>query len=128
MNYFVIRSSLDGFRRCGAAHPAAAVVHPEVAFSEADWERLSNEPRLMVRDATAEEVEAYEALASGGGVEGLTDEQTEAVETVIDALDGDAKITVAAVNKGLKDLGADFTVKRIQLDAVLNAMDGAAGQ
>lgn len=45
-----IRSLRNGFRRCGVAHPAGWVEHPEGTFTEEQIETLKNEPMLIVSD------------------------------------------------------------------------------
>jgi len=43
-----IRSRKPGFRRCGVAHPAEWIEHPDDAFSAEQLEILSAEPMLQV--------------------------------------------------------------------------------
>lgn len=43
-----ITSKLDGFRRCGIAHPKVATDHPAERFTEAELERLRADPVLTV--------------------------------------------------------------------------------
>lgn len=43
-----VRAAHDGFRRCGRAWPAAGAVVSVDEFSEAEVERLLNDPDLMV--------------------------------------------------------------------------------
>lgn len=43
-----ITSKLDGFRRCGIAHPKVATDHPAERFTEAELERLRADPVLSV--------------------------------------------------------------------------------
>jgi len=43
-----IRSKQDGFRRCGVAHPATTVDHPDGTFTPDQVELLQTEPMLMV--------------------------------------------------------------------------------
>lgn len=40
----------QGFRRCGAHHPAQAIDHPAGRFSEAEIKTLKAEPNLIVED------------------------------------------------------------------------------
>ncbi|OBY60456.1 HI1506-related protein [Pseudomonas sp. AU12215] len=43
-----IKSSRDGYRRCGVAHPKQATDHPADRFTEAELERLQADPVLTV--------------------------------------------------------------------------------
>lgn len=51
-----IRSLKDGFRRCGIAHPAEWVEHPEGSFTDKEIEILKNEPKLIVSDAAGNDI------------------------------------------------------------------------
>lgn len=44
-----ISAKRDGFRRCGIAHSAEPVDHPDDRFSAAELERLQAEPMLVVQ-------------------------------------------------------------------------------
>jgi thiamine biosynthesis lipoprotein ApbE len=39
-----------GFWRCGVFHPGEAVEHPLESFTEEEWQRLRDEPRLIVEE------------------------------------------------------------------------------
>ncbi|BCS94610.1 hypothetical protein DSLASN_02420 [Desulfoluna limicola] len=44
----VIRSTHEGFRRCGIAHAKAAVTYPDERFTDEEVAQLKAEPRLLV--------------------------------------------------------------------------------
>lgn len=45
----IIKSSVNGFRRAGMAHPSELVTHPDGTFTKAQLKQLENEPRLSVK-------------------------------------------------------------------------------
>jgi hypothetical protein len=45
-----IISKKDGFRRCGVAHPAAPVIHPDGTFTPDQIAILKAEPMLIVEE------------------------------------------------------------------------------
>lgn len=47
---FTITAKRDGFRRCGMAHSTEPKIWPAGAFSEEQWQRLGNDPMLVVTD------------------------------------------------------------------------------
>lgn len=47
-----IKAYKAGFRRCGIAHPAEWVEYEDDRFSEAELERLKDEPMLKVEVVT----------------------------------------------------------------------------
>lgn len=49
-----IRAHVDGFRRCGMAHPARWKEYPDGTFSEAQLEELKAEAELQVELAEGE--------------------------------------------------------------------------
>lgn len=49
----IITSKRDGFRRCGLAHPASPVEHPDGAFTPEQLEILKAEPMLVVQETVA---------------------------------------------------------------------------
>lgn len=57
-----IISKKDGFRRCGIAHPAASVIHPDGTFTAEQIKVLKTEPMLIV-----EEVKEPKPKAGGQG-------------------------------------------------------------
>jgi len=51
----IIRSTKEGFRRCGIAHTKAAVTYPDDRFTIEALYRLKAEPRLLVEVTEGEE-------------------------------------------------------------------------
>ena len=73
----VIRSKKDGFRRCGLAHPAREVAHPDGRFTAEQVEALMAEPMLFVQVVEDRESEKpgssdYEAMTVAALKEELT--------------------------------------------------------
>ena len=69
-----ITATRDGFWRCGVAHPASPVDHPEGRWTGEELERLRAEPRLVVVDTADKPADgnaaavldrAFEALRAG---------------------------------------------------------------
>lgn len=60
----IIESKKDGFRRCGVAHPAVPVSHPDDRFTAEELAALQAEPMLIVIVAEAAE-EKDESAAKG---------------------------------------------------------------
>jgi hypothetical protein len=105
----VITSKRNGFRRCGMAHPARAVEHPDGAFSPEQLKELQAEPMLVVQvvgipqvaeaqeDAKPAEPEADSASELVGGIEDASapesQEASQAVETQEDAKSAEPKGT-----------------------------------
>jgi len=50
-----ITAKKDGFRRCGMAHPASPVEHPDGTFTEKELEILRAEPMLVVQEVSAKD-------------------------------------------------------------------------
>ena len=53
----IITSKKPGFRRCGMAHPAAPIEHPDGTFTPEEIEILKAEPMLVVLEADEEQAE-----------------------------------------------------------------------
>ncbi|MHC1700290.1 MAG: HI1506-related protein [Humidesulfovibrio sp.] len=49
----IITAKKDGFRRCGMAHPAKPVEHPDGTYSEEQLATLRAEPMLVVQELVA---------------------------------------------------------------------------
>jgi len=58
-----IRSKQAGFRRCGVAHPAEWVEHPDGRFSPEEVDRLRAEPMLQVQVIEQPTTDSSDALA-----------------------------------------------------------------
>jgi hypothetical protein len=50
----IITAKRDGFRRCGLAHPAKPVEHPDGTFTDEQLDILKAEPMLVVQDKVAD--------------------------------------------------------------------------
>lgn len=85
MNTLRIASKINGFRRCGKAHPAAAVDHPPGTFSEKEVEALKAEPMLVVQEISS----APSASEDSGKPQAPTDpaERLAAIKAVVESLD-----------------------------------------
>lgn len=77
MTGITITAKLDGFRRGGIAHSAAATHYPEGYFSEAQLEALRQEPQLVVVEGTPDELSLI-----------VADQQHELLSNMVDSLKG----------------------------------------
>lgn len=57
MKVLRITAKVDGFRRAGMAHPAAATDHPIDSLTEDQIKALKGEPMLVVEEAEVEDPE-----------------------------------------------------------------------
>lgn len=65
----IIKSSKEGFRRCGMPHSKAPVEWPDEKFTENELERLMAEPKLSVTIVPAEKEDAGKTTTQEGSHE-----------------------------------------------------------
>lgn len=102
MTGITITAKLDGFRRGGIAHSAAATHYPEGYFSEAQLEVFRQEPQLVVVEGALE-------AAGDDGIElrlVAADQQRELLSDMVESLTGrlaDAEDLVQTLANALSD-------------------------
>lgn len=102
MTGITITAKLDGFRRGGIAHSAAATHYPEGYFSEAQLEVFRQEPQLVVVEGALE-------AAGDDGIElrlVAADQQRELLSDMVESLSGrlaDAEDLVQTLANALSD-------------------------
>lgn len=95
-----ISAKIDGFRRCGVAHPSQPIDHPGDRFTREEIEILKAEPML-----TVVEIEEAPKPNANGAIA-----KAKAAATIADldelAKDEDRKSVLAAIEARRKELGA----------------------
>lgn len=108
-----IRSTVNGFRRAGMAHPTGPVVHEDGVFTEEQLAQLHAEPRLVVE--VLDDRESAGSSGSGADPQGsldadnLSGDLTGHVDGVVDA-DGTQKDLSELTVAELKDLAKDMEI------------------
>lgn len=107
--YIVAATVAQGFWRCGRFWTKAGVVVVPDEFSETDWERIFNEPKLRVKPATTTDTDVVNARL---------DQITEAIKSLKPAdFQRDGKPKVDALNDLLGD-GLDTKITASERNAV----------